>query len=361
MMGRAAAALVAVGWLTALGCAATTAPLPPPEEFLLVSAPEAGGLIVTSLTEGGAVTVVPIGPGMPADARPIASRRYALISYAGGDSLAVVDITRRQLVRRIAAGAGAGALGGVLSDDTTAWVALSRVDAMLRVDLVTGTTATVPAGRFPKDIVLTRGRLFVVNANVAACAAPDLLCPAGESWVSVHEPASGQRLGDRDSIPLVGSGHASYATVGNDGRVYVMSVAVGEDALGRLSIIDPINRVEVGSFGGFGARPGQIAADRGERILVSSRSQGLMEFNTRIRSVVRGEGNGIPVQANSGVAVDGRDYIFAIEAGPCVGAAAGRAREFRPDLTEVGTFSLTACAGAAATALIPVEAVAAIR
>jgi hypothetical protein len=360
MMARVTARIAAVGLLTVVACAETTAPLPPPEEFLLVAAPGAGGLVVTSLTDGGSVIVVAIGPGMPADARPIAGRRYALVSYAAGDSLAVVDVARHQVFRRIAAGEGAGALGGVLPNDTTAWVALSRLDAILRVDLVTGATVTLPAGRFPKDVVLTRGRLFVVNANVTACPAPDLLCPAGDSWVTVHDPVSGERLGDRDSIPLLGPGDASYAAVGNDGRVYVMSVGAGADALGRLAIVDPITRAEVGSFGGFGARPGQIAADRGERILVSSRSEGLMEFNTRIRSVVRGAGNGIPVQTNTGVAVDGRNHIFAIEAGACVGTSAGRAREFRSDLTEVGAFPLTACVGAAATALIPAEVVAAL-
>ena len=86
-----------------------------------------------------------------------------------------------------------------------------------------------------------------------------------------------------------------------------------------------------------------------------------MEFNTRIRAVVRGAGAGIPVLANAGVAISGNNHIYAIEAGTCTTGTAGRAREFRPDLTEVGAFTLGDCAGAAATAVIPSEPVAALR
>lgn len=347
--------------LVAAGCAETTAPLPPPAEYLLVAVPGAGGLSIINLAQGRVPALLTIGPGMPADARPIAARATALIAYAGGDSLAVVDIPRLFVSSRLGLGPGAGALGGVLTDDSVAWVALSGRDAILRVNPGTGAATTVTAGRTPVDIVQARGRLFVVNANLTACPPPESTCPAGESWVTVHDAVTGSRIGDLDSIPLPGPGSARYATVGTDGRVYVLSTGSQEDPLGRLTIIDPVSRSEAGSFGGFGATPGQIAADRGERILIASREEGLMEFNTRVRAVVRGAGAGIPVTQNAGVAVSAGNRIFAIEAGVCASGTPGRVREFRPDLTEVGAFSLGECAGAAATALIPSESVAALR
>jgi hypothetical protein len=352
---------VLLALLATMACAETTAPLPPPAEYLVVAAPGAGGLSITTLEDARSPFLLLIGAGMPADARPITARELALVAYGGGDSLAVVDLLRRTVALRLGAGAGARALGGVMVSDSVAWVALSGRDAILRVNLASGDTASIAAGRTPVDIAQARGRLFVVNANVVACPAPDLLCPAGPSWITVHDAATGARLGARDSIALPGPGHARYAAVGADGRVYVMSVGSSEDPLGRLAIIDPVDRVEAGSFGGFGERPGQIAADRGERILVSSRTEGLMEFNTRMRAVVRGAGGGIPVLANAGVAVSGSNHVFAIEAGSCTAGTSGRAREFRPDLTEVGAFSLGGCAGAAATAVIPSESVAALR
>lgn len=360
-MARSPVLASACAALALLGCAETSAPSPPPTEYLLVAAPGEGALSVTILTDGPGTAVIPIGARMPADARPIASRALALIAYADGDSLAAVDLRTLRVATRVGVGAGARAAGGVLTGDATAWVALSGRDAIIRLDVASGEATMVPAGRFPVDIVQARGRLFVINADMAPCPAAAGLCPSGTSWVTVHEPLSGNRVGDRDSIPLPGPGFARYATVGADGRVYVMSVGSEETPLGRLSIVDPVTRAEVGSFGGFGAHPGQIVADRTERILVSSATEGLLEFNTRIRAVTRGVGQGIPVLGNSGVAVTEGNSVIAIEPGTCTPGSRGRARRYRANLTEVGTFSLGRCAGAAATALIPAEVPAASR
>jgi hypothetical protein len=350
--------------VTAAGgaCAETTAPLPPPDEILVVvNTGDATLSLVFLGPEAPPPLSVPIGANVPADARPAGGRRFVVAATGGGDSLAVVDLTIRRFSHFIPLEPGSGALGVTLLNDTTAYVALSARDAVLRVNLISGDTLSIPVGRFPKDVTLARGRLFVVNANVDPCPPPDNLCPAGESWLTVVDPVTNQRAAGRDSIPLPGPGNASYATLGADGRLYVMSAGGPEAPQGRLSLVDPLARAEVGSFGGFGERPGPIAADRGERILVSSRTQGLMEFNTRTRSVTRGAGNGIPVAINSGVATDMRNNVYGVESGPCIGNVPGRVRMFRPDLTEIRTFLVGFCAGAAAFALIPPEPLAQIR
>jgi hypothetical protein len=80
-----------------------------------------------------------------------------------------------------------------------------------------------------------------------------------------------------------------------------------------------------------------------------------MEFNTRTRSVVRGAGQGVPVNQNSAVVVDHRGLVFAVESGPCGGSSGlGRVRAFRPDLTEIRGYLLGPCAVAIAVALVPV-------
>lgn len=339
------------------GCASTTAPLPPPDEILLVANSGDGTVsLVTVSGEAPSSISIPLGQAIGPGAKPAAGRRFAVLAMAGGDSVAVLDLAARAITRRVAVGQGAGAQGAVLVGETIAYIALSRLDRAMRIDLETGDTASAAVGRFPRDIALTRGRLFVVNANLEPCPPPDDACPAGESWVTVIDPVTNTRSGPRDSIPLPGPGNASHAAVGADGRLYVMSRGGPDEPLGRLSIIDPITRLEVGSFGGFGEHPGPIAADRGERILVSSTTEGLMVFNTRTRSVVRGAGSGIPLLGNSGVTTDSRNNVYGIESGTCNGPVAGRARVFRPDLTEVRVFSLGLCSGAAAVALIPPEA-----
>jgi hypothetical protein len=352
--------LVTLALLGGAGCADTTAPLPPPEEVLLVLNTGDSTLSVIPLSGAWDPGAVPLGSAVPADARPAAGERLAVVPNQGGDGVAVVNIVIRQVTRQIGLGAGAGVTGGVLTDDSTAYMALSGADRLVRVNLATGDTTSIGVGRTPKAVAVARGKLFVANANLDACPPPDLRCPAGESWITVVDPATGARATGRDSIPLPGSFHASYIAAATDGKLYVLSVGGPDNPGARLAIVDPVNRVEVGNFGGFGDEPGQIAADRGERIFVSSRVDGLMEFNTRTRTLTRGAGNGLPVVANSGVAVTSGNFILAVEAGACSARSLGRAREFRPDLTETRSLPLGVCAGAAAIALIPSEDVAAV-
>jgi DNA-binding beta-propeller fold protein YncE len=349
--------LLSLGAALALSaCAATTAPLPPPEELLLVVNPAQSTLSVVWVSGALPTALVALGSGVPADARVAAGRRYAVVATNGGDALAVIDLTSRLLARTIPLGPGAGALGAALTSDSVAYVVLSARDQLVRVDLVTGDTLSIPVGHYPKDVALARGKLFVVNANLGGCAPPATLCPIGESWITVVDPSNDGRAVGRDSIPLPGSLDASYAAVGGDGRLYVMSVGGPDAPEGRLSIVDPVDRLELGNFGGFGEAPGQIAGDNGERLFVSSRSEGLMEFNTRTRAVVRGAGSGIPVQNNTGVAVDSHSQVYAIDAGTCA-QANGLARVFRPDLTEISSIALGGCSGAAVVTFIPAEVV----
>jgi DNA-binding beta-propeller fold protein YncE len=340
--------------LAAAGCAETTAPLPPPEELLLVANAGTQTLSYVSLRENGPRFLIQLGYEVREDARPFAGRKYAAVAVANGDSLVIVDLLGRVVAHAISVGEGAGALGGAVLNDSVAYVALSNRNLLLKVNLETGDTLGIPVGSNPADVVVARGKLFVVNANLTDCPAPDLRCPAGESWLTVIDPITNAPSAP-DSIALPGPGHASYAAVGADGRVYVMQLGGPESPEGRLSIVDPLNRSEVGNFGGFGTSPGAIAADLGERVMVASRTEGLMEFNTRTRTVVRGAGSGLPLTANTGVAIDSHGQIYGIEAGACAVATTGRARVFRPDLTEEQPIPLGNCAGGATTTLIPVE------
>ena len=339
--------------LALAACAETTAPLPPPEELLLVANEGTQTLSYVSLREGGPRLMIQLGHDVRPGARPFAGRKYAAIAVSDGDSLVVVDLLQRVVVHAISVGEGAGASGGTVLNDSVAYVALSGRNLLLKVNLESGDTLGIPVGQTPLDVVVARGKLFVVNSNAPTCPPVEPDCPTGESWITVIDPITNAPSAP-DSIALPGPGQASYATVGADGRVYVMQVGSSESPEGRLSIVDPLNRTEVGNFGGFGLTPGAIAADLGERVMVASSTEGLMEFNTRTRTVIRGAGAGLPLTGNTGVAIDSRGRIYGIEAGACL-AASGRARVFRPDLTESQPIPLGLCAGGATTTLIPVE------
>lgn len=298
------------------------------------------------------VRKVQLGSGAVGATDVAARGGTAVVSVADADQLLVVDIRSGSVRRTVALAAGSQPAAVTMISDEVAYVANPGLNTVTRVDVVTGDTASVEVGRYPRDLVLTRGRLFVVNANVGPCSVGT--CSLGESWLTVVNPQTNARAAGRDSIPLPSQGNASSATLGGDGLLYVVNTGdVGADIPGRLSIIDPIDRLEVGSFGGFGPVPSTAASDGAERLFVTSVVDGLMEFNTRTRRVVRGAGDAIFVNVNVGVAVDSRGTIYALELGQCAQGQPGRLRIFRPDLTEARNLVVGVCPIAAAPVQLP--------
>jgi len=270
---------------------------------------------------------------------------FAVIPLQGRDAIAVVDLRAGQLVNTIPLAPGSGVAGAALISDSIAYVSNSSLQTVTRVDLSTGDTVSIPVGRTPQEITFTRGRVLVINANL-----DDQGRPAGESWISVIDPAGNLTGLVIDSIPLFGPGNARFSTVAGDGLVYVVQDGNPTIDQGRLSVVDPVERTERASFGGFGFGPGDLASDEGDRLLISSRTEGLMEFDTAERRVVRGEGNGVAIAGNTGVAVDSRGRIYALEAG-C--SNNGIVHVLRPDFTEIRSVPVGQCASQVLLARVP--------
>lgn len=334
-------------------CAATTAPTPPPRETLLVVNGGENSLSLVPIDSLRPTRRIPLGswPGVALD---VAGRGgYALVAGGGSDVLFVVDLVQERLFRTIEFPAGSRPVAVAFTGDSVAYVANAGRNVVTRVQLITGDTASANVGQYPVDLVLTRGRVFVLNANVEPCN-PGPLCPLGPSWVTVIDPQLNARAAGRDSIPLPGPGQARSADVGGDGLIYVVNTGdEAADELGRLIIVDPVRREEVGSFGGFGFLPVSAASDGRERLFVASLRDGLMEFNTRTRRVVRGVGSGVSVSDNVAAAVDSDGRVYALETGGCAPGALGRLRLFRPDLTEARSILVGACPTAATIVRLP--------
>ncbi|MGE3525312.1 MAG: YncE family protein [Gemmatimonadales bacterium] len=339
--GACAAAIVVAA------CAETTAPLPPPEEVLLVVNSTEASLSIVPTDNPNAGTTVPLGGTTPTPVSVAALNDIALVPMGLDNSVVVVDLRTRQVLRTIGLPSGSGATGAAIIDDSIAYVANPNLNTVTRVNYQTGDTASVAVGVYPDGVVFTRGRVFVLNANLVQFA------PAGPSWITVIDPLTNLPATGIDSIGLPGPGNAGFAAVGADGLLYVVSSGDFFSGEGRLSIVDPVGRQEVGNFGGFGTGPGSLAADAGERLFISSFAEGLMEFNTRTRAVVIGAGNGVAVPGNSSVAVDGQGRIYAISTGPCQGGQGGVAHVLRSDLTESRTIGLGECAIYATVVSIP--------
>ncbi len=295
------------------------------------------------------VSTVPLGASGVQPVSVATRGATAVVPLSGGDALAVVDLRRGMLVNTISLAPGSGVAGAALISDSIAFVSNANLNTVTRVDLATGDTASMPVGNTPQHVTFTRGRILVMNGNLDSLGKP-----AGESSISVIDPSRSRGSDPIGTIQLVGPGNARFSTVAGDGLLYVIQEGDTSVDEGRLSVVDPVDGREVANFGGFGFGPGDLTADGGDRLLISSRTEGLMEFDSAERTVLRGEGNGVVIPANSGVAVDSEGRIYALEAG-CSGR--GILHVLRPDFSEIRTITVGQCASQALLARVPAEGV----
>ena len=349
-MTRSALLALATGLL--FGCADTNAPPPEPLELLLVVNRQGSTLTIVSVEGPDSPTSVPLG-GTGATPTSVAAREgIAVVPLGDADELAVVDLIGRRLIHRIQLAVGSGATGAAMVSDSVAYVANPRFNTITRVNVFTRETAEVPVGVFPQGFAVARGRLFVLNGNLDETGEP-----AGPSWITVINPGTNRPAAGIDSIPLTGPGNAAFATVGGDGVLYVVNRGRTMPAEGRLSVVDPLERTEVASFAGLGLLPGDLATDGQSRVFVSSFTEGLLEFNSDSNAVVRGEADGIGIASNSGVAVDSKGRVYAIEAGGCAAGQPGVAHVLDEELEEIGRIPLGRCSAGATVVRIGLEVV----
>ena len=348
-MSRSAVLVLATGLL--LGCADTNAPPPEPLELLLVVNLQSNSLSIVPVDAPDAGTSVPLG-GVGATPTTVAAREgIAVVPLGAADQVAVVDLVDRSLLHLIPLPEGSGASGAAMVSDSVAYVANPGLNTITRMNVFTGDTAEVAVGVTPQGFVVARGRLFVLNGNLDATGEP-----VGPSWLTVINPATNTRATGIDSIPLTGPGNAAFATVAGDGFLYVVNRGRTMPAEGRLSMVDPLERTEVASFAGLGLLPGDLASDGQSRVFVSSFTEGLLEFDTDSNAVVRGEADGIDIPTNSGVAVDSRRRVYAIQAGGCAAGRRGSAHVLDEELEEIGSILLERCSAGATVVRIGQEA-----
>jgi hypothetical protein len=336
---------IALGGAVLCACAETAAPPPAPEEIAVVLNSTGATLSLLPVSAPTQVSTIPLGA---ADVQPVSVATRgptAVVPLAGRDAIALIDLRAGQLVNTIALQPGAGVAGAALTEDSVAYVSNRNLNSITRVNLSTGDTASLAVGTTPQQVVFYRGRLLVLNANLDSLGKP-----AGESWISVVDPAVSDRGALIDSIPLIGPGNAQFSAVASDGLLYVIQGGEPSVDEARLSVVDPVGREELASFGGFGFGPGDLTADAEDRLLISSRTEGVMEFDTAERVVVRGEGDGIPVPGNTGVAFDSQGRIYALEAG-C--SDNGSVHILQPDFSEIRAVAVGQCAVQILMARVP--------
>ncbi|MEO6068022.1 MAG: hypothetical protein ABIQ41_08595 [Gemmatimonadales bacterium] len=337
--------------LLALGSAAcaATEPFPPaPAEVLVVVNGTARTLSVVPTGSPNTGITIPLGAASATPAGLSARSGIALVPLGDDDAVAVVDLVAGSVLNTFALAVNSGATGAAIIDDSLGYVANPGLNSVTRINYLTGDTASVSVGVHPQGLVYTRGKLFVLNGDLNGAGDP-----VGASWLTVIDPVTNAKAAGIDSIPLLGPGNARSATVGADGLLYVMSAGDSGSGEGRLSIVNPVTREELSNFGGFGNLPAALGTT-GERLFVASWAEGVMTFDTRLREVTRGVGEGIPIATNSSVVVGANGKIYAVSAGPCTGGTGGIAHILRPaDFVETGTVPLGECAIGAVITTVP--------
>ncbi len=333
--------------LLSAACADTNAPAPEPTEALLVVNSTGNTLSIVPVDNPAASVQVPLGGTTPTPVGVSAFGRTAIVPLGLDNAVAVVDLIEAKVTRRVPLPDNSGATGSAIVDDSIAFVANPNLNSVSRINYQEGTTVEKDVGIYPEGIVFARGRIFVLNGNL-----DETFSPAGPSSITVLDPTSLIRL---DSIPLTGAGNAGFGVPGGDGLLYVMNTGSFFSGEGRLSVVDPVGLTELASFAGFGTGPGGLATDGVSRLYVSSFTEGLMEFDTEANQLLRGAGNGVSIQGNSGVAVDSKGRVYAIESGPCQGGNPGFAHVLDTALVSKNTITLGECPSGAVTVQIPPE------
>ena len=239
--------------------------------------------------------------------------------------------------------AGSGATGVSIQDDSIAWIANPHLNTVTRLNYVSGDTASVAAGVYPQAVAIVGTRVFVVNSNLVGST------PAGPSWLTSFECCS---VRTPDSIPLTGT-NARFAVVGDDSILYVIASGHAGAADGKLSVVDPETRSESAVLNGLGESPGAAAFHpTGGRLLIASAAEGILEVSTSIRAVTRAPGNGIKPGGHgvSGLAIDLRGHVYAVDPGACATNGTVHVLTAPPDYREIAAVSVGRCPTTAAVA-----------
>lgn len=238
---------------------------------------------------------------------------------------------------------GSGATGVATEDDSIAWVANPHLNTVTRINYLSGDTASITVGVHPQAVAIIGTRVFVVNGNLVGSS------PAGPSWLTSFDCCAAPTP---DSIPLTGI-NARFAVVGDDSLLYVVAAGHAGLADGKLSIVDPLNRTEVAVLNGLGESPGAAAFHpTGGRLLIASLTEGILEVNTSIRSLTRGPGRGVKPGGHgvSGLAIDLRGRVYAVDPGSCAAAGTVHVLTAPPNYNEIRTVAVGVCPATAAVA-----------
>jgi hypothetical protein len=137
--------------------------------------------------------------------------------------------------------------------------------------------------------------------------------------------------------------------------LYVVCAGTSGAGDGKLSIVDPVARREVAVLNGLGESPGPAVYHPSGRLLIASRTEGILEVSTLTRTVTRGPGGGLKPSGDgiAALAVDPRGRVYALAPGACASPGVVHVLSAPPDYRSLRTVTVGVCPAAAALAAVP--------
>lgn len=277
-------------------------------------------LVVTVNSVGNTLSLVPVDGGADVQVREVslgaqgtpvdvAVRGASGVVPMGTYPFAMVVNLRTGSTRAVALPAGSGATGVAFVNDTLALVANPELNTVSPIRVRSGTAGTpISVGAYPHAILEHRGRVFVLNANLANFS------PAGPGSVTVLD----SRLGVVKTIQLTGENPQAGAVIGS--RLYVINAGRFSAASGSLSVVDLNTLSEVEHYTGFGFFPTTIAASEAGELHVGGYGLGVFVFDPDAEEFVVAPGEPVEPGGSAVVADIGFDYqgrLHVTDSGAC--------------------------------------------
>ncbi len=169
----------------------------------------------------------------------------AYVVCSGTHELQVIDLNALATVDFISTGSGSNPFWMDLQDAQTAWVSLQLDDAIVRVDLASGSIGTpIPVGVWPEGVMLWQDKVFVACTEYGT----------GQTGTVYVIDASADTV--RSVIPV--GWNAQYVAMDSQGRVHVVCTGDYWSKWGAVYVIDPEAEQVIDSLQ-IGGSPGNIS------------------------------------------------------------------------------------------------------
>lgn len=212
----------------------------------------------------------------------------AAVPLGDAASVALVDLDAAS-VKRTFLFANGNATGSAFYDDTTVFVAnylgnyIGRVTVRQATDTIRDTVRVTAT---PGTIVASNSRILVLSQNLNTAGD---YSPLGNSVVTAIDPVTLKVLGS------VGTGgtNAQDATMGIDGKLYVLNTGPCCSTASSLAIINPTTLQVEATIPNVGPYAGSIHIDHNGLAYISGFFFGTTVLDTKTRQFVRGPDNPI--------------------------------------------------------------------